>query len=611
VSSYLSCAGSATSSAVLPRVLPLAAEPLSGLAAPAWRDGAGAPGLAGGVIAVRAAGVACPGGAETALVAGGSPVMPGELLVFAQPVTTAPAVVRRSGAVQAGGWLPDHVRLGLLESVLGEGVIEELCDAAAAAGLVTPGERRRLVSLPFIMRVVVAMTLLPDADYPEVVRVLTGLLPRLPWARRWQVPTHKTITVWRRRLGTWPLEQLFWRVAGPLAEDGAPGSVMVAGRPLCSMDGFEVDVPATPGNLAVFSCTGVSKDTGRAGQGGKGQRAKGREAKGQAGKAGAEGSFPHLRCLLVTARAGRAVLGAAADATDTGEQSLVARLVRDHPELFAGRVFLMDRNFLGYHLITAILDAGGHLIMRVKSGINLPVTQDGWLPDGSRLTYLDEPARHKVADRLPLRVAEHNAELPGASGDVSETYTIATTLLDHREADAETLRTAYPMRWSASETTIGENKTTVTGAGPATTPCLRSGEPDLIYQELWAWLAATQLVRATAAAAAGTRSAAAISARRQAGPASTDQVSFTTMRRAATASMRQSLVTATTSLAALAALAEGAGQTALHTLNLTGRQRYSERKQRSRPAFGHTTVTKTTHTGPVKITRFQPAGTVT
>ena len=50
---------------------------------------------------------------------------------------------------------------------------------------------------------------------------------------------------------------------------------------------------------------------------------------------------------------------------------------------------------------------------------------------------------------------------------MSETYTIATTLLDHLDADAETLQAAYPMRWSASETTIGENKTTVTGAGPA------------------------------------------------------------------------------------------------------------------------------------------------
>jgi len=596
VSSYLSCGVSATS------VLDVraSAEQVEALvAASPW------------VIAVGAGDVADPSGGrqDSALVVAGRAglVRAGQVMTFAVPVVTVPVRVRRSGAVQADGWLPDQVRLGMLETVLGEGVIEELCDEAVAAGLVKPSVRRRLVSLPFIMRVVVAMTLLPDSDYPEVIRALTGLLPRLPWARRWQVPTRKTITVWRRRLGKWPLEQLFWRVAGPLAIDGAPGSVMVAGRPLCSMDGFELDLPATPGNLAVFSCTGVSKDTRWKGQGGKGQGGKGQDA-----RVVLEGSFPHLRCLLVTARAGRAVLGAAVDATGTGEQSLVARLVRDHPELFAGRVFLMDRNFLGYHLITAILDAGGHLIMRVRAGISLPVTEDGWLPDGSRLTYLDEPGYHRVADRLPLRVAEHNVVLPGTDGEVSETYTIATTLLDHREADAETLRAAYPMRWSASETTIGENKTTVTGAGPATTPCLRSGEPDLIYQEFWAWLAATQLVRASAAAATGTSAAAAINARRHpAEPAGTDQVSFTTMRRAATTSMRQSLVTATTSLAALAALAGAASQTALHALNVTGRQRYSERKQKSRPAFGHTAATKTTHTGPVKITRFPSAAGVT
>ncbi len=89
-------------------------------------------------------------------------------------------------------------------------------------------------------------------------------------------------------------------VAGPLVPDGAPGSVMIAGRPLCSMDGFELDLPATPENLAVFSCTGVSKDTRWE-----------------------------------------------ADATDAGEQSLVARLVGQRPELFAGRVFLMDRNSSG------------------------------------------------------------------------------------------------------------------------------------------------------------------------------------------------------------------------------------------------------------------------
>jgi hypothetical protein len=562
------------------------------------------------VIAARAGDLADPGGGrqDGALVPAGPKVTSGEVMTFAVPVVTVPVKVARSGAVRASGWLPDQVRLGSLETVLGDGVIEELCDLAVRKGLAKPQQRRRLMSLPFVMRVVVAMTLLPDADYPEVLRAVTGMLPHLPWARRWRVPTAKTVTTWRRRLGSWPLEQLFWRAAGPLASDGAPGSVMIAGRPLCSMDGFEVAVPATAANLAAFSRPAARKDARPAGKAGNGGNAGPGEGQASAGEELAEESFPRLRCLLVTARAGRAVLGAAAGTVEVGEQSLVARLVRDHPELFEGRVFLMDRNFLGYELITAILDAGGHLIMRVRAGIPLPLTEGGWLPDGSRLTYLHEPGRHRVADRLPLRVAEHNAVLPcGDGGEVSETYTIATTLLDHHDADAEALRAAYPMRWAASETTIGENKTTITGAGPATTPCLRSAEPDLIYQELWAWLAATQLVRASAAAAASGPEAAAITARRgQDQPAGTDQVSFTTMRRAAVTTMRQSLVTATTSLPALAALAATASQAALHALVVTRRERYSERKQKSRPSFPRSAATKTTHAGPVTITRFQP-----
>jgi hypothetical protein len=565
------------------------------------------------VIAAGAGDLADPAGGrqEGALVPAGRKVASGEVMTFAVPVVTVPVKVGRSGAVLADGWLPEHARPGLLETVLGDGVIEELCNLASAAGLAWPAGRRRLMSLPFIMRIVVAMTLLPDSDYPEVIRVVTGMLGHLPWARRWRVPTAKTVTKWRRRLGSWPLEQLFWRAAGPLVSDGGPGSVMIAGRPLCSMDGFEVAVPATAANLAAFSrpAAGGYSRPGKAGikkKAGPGKREAGSARAGAGTDRAAEESFPRLRCLLVTARAGRAILGAAADAADTGEQSLVARLVRDRPELFAGRVFLMDRNFLGYELITAILAAGGHLIMRVRAGIPLPVTEGGWLPDGSRLTYLNEPERHRAADRLPLRVAEHNAVLPGSDGqEVPETYTIATTLPDYREAGAEAPRNAYPMRWAASETTIGENKTTITGAGPATTPCLRSGEPDLICQELWAWLAAAQLVRASAAAAASGPEAERVTARRR-GPAGTDQVSFTTMRRAAVTSMRQSLVTATTSLPALAALAITASQAALHALIITGRERYSDRKQKSRPAFPRSAATRTTHAGPVRITRFQP-----
>ena len=195
-------------------------------------------------------------------------------------------------------------------------------------------------------------------------------------------------------------------------------------------------------------------------------------------------------------------------AARAGEQTLLARLIARRPELFAGRVFCFDRNFPGHKIITAILDAGGHVVARIKAGISLPVTPGGWLPDGSRLSYLNAPSGRK-ADRLPVRVAEHNAVLPSEDGEVSETWTLATTLLDHTAATAEQIRAAYLARWPASETTFGQDKATITGAGDRTCgPVLRSGTPRLAVQEFWAWMCGTQLVRASTAAALASAAAA-------------------------------------------------------------------------------------------------------
>src|SRR5260221_3652604 len=132
-----------------------------------------------------------------------------------------------------------------------------------------------------------------------------------------------------------------------------------------------------------------------------------------------------------------------------------------------------------------------------------------------------------VADRLPVRLVEHNVTVtvPGPDAEtVSELYCLATTLLDHQRFPAEAIREAYPQRWSASETTIAENKTTVTGAGPSAGPALRSGEPDLVRHEIWAWLTGAQLVRNSGAAAL-TAMAASTTAGSRARPVTTDQIS--------------------------------------------------------------------------------------
>ena len=89
--------------------------------------------------------------------------------------------------------------------------------------------------------------------------------------------------------------------------------------------------------------------------------------------------------------------GAILGSSHAGEQTLLKRLARRRPDLFAGRVTCFDsRNFPGHELIAAILDAGGHVIARVSATVALPLAEGGgWLPDGSRLTWLNAPSGKK------------------------------------------------------------------------------------------------------------------------------------------------------------------------------------------------------------------------
>jgi hypothetical protein len=306
------------------------------------------------------------------------------------------------------------------------------------------------------------------------------------------------------------------------------------------------------------------------------------------------------------------MLGAVLGQSCAGEQTLLKRLARRRPELFAGLVVCFDRNFPGHDLIAAILDAGGHVIARVKAGIALPLEDGpgkGWLPDGSRMTWLNAPSGRK-ADRLPVRAAEHNAAFPPGAGkeEVSETCTVITTLLDHETAPAGQVREAYLTRWSSCETTFGQDKATIAGAGNRTSgPVLRSGRPRLVVQEAWAWLTGTQLARASAAAALDSEHAAARALRRRdARPVTADEESFTAAWHHAVRSMETSQVTAASSLEAIAAAGESAARACLRTLNVSGRHRHSERKQKARPKFAHTAATKQTFTGKPQVTVFAP-----
>src|SRR5450755_4238994 len=370
--------------------------------------GVDARGATPGIVAVRPADLRRPGrGGVSALVTvppAGRPVTSGEELVFCHQVTVAPAVVRRSGEVQAGGWLPGHVTLGLLEAYLPAGEIEELVEDFGCAE-----ERQRLLPAAMTVRLLVAMTLMPDAPVPEVTLRLAGLLACLPWARPWHAPGTEAVT---RRLDKIPaelFEALFWLAAGPIAGPGEPG-MRWRGLLLCAMDGFQVRVPDTPANREYFGSSGTADNSS---------------------------PYPQVRAVLIIAVADRATLGMEFGPSCDGEQTLTRRLVKSRPALFGeGRLILADRNFPGFALIKAMREQGAHLLMRMKSDVALPLVKA--LPDGSYASFLSDGACC-----IPVRVVEYDVLVPGRDGAEDELYALATTLTDWQAYPAAELAACY------------------------------------------------------------------------------------------------------------------------------------------------------------------------
>ena len=318
-------------------------------------------------------------------MAGTGAVRTGEDLVFCHQVAVAPAVVRRGGAVQAAGWLPDHVTLGMLEACLPAGEIEELVEDFGCWE-----RRQRLLPAAMAVRLLIAAALIPDGDIPEVIHRIAGLLELLPWARRWHAPGTEALT---RRLDLIPaelFEALFWRVAGPVTGPDGPGMTW-RGHLVCSLDRFQVAVPDTDANREYFGSSGTADNTA---------------------------PFPQARAVLATAAGTRGTLGLESGPSAAGDQRrhLMARSPSMRREALPGRRTLAP----AIELIKEIRAAGAQLLMRMKSNVVLPLLEA--LPDGSYRSYL--------AGRdccIPLRVIEYDVTVPGRGGPEEEMFALATT----------------------------------------------------------------------------------------------------------------------------------------------------------------------------------------
>ena len=329
-----------------------------------------------------------------------------------------------------------------------------------------------------MIRVIVLMTLMPDADVREAVIALAGDLALVPWARAWVPASARAAGDWRNALGPEPLEELQdivlraslaeheerdWRAAA--TGRGRPLKSVVAGR------------DADPGP-------------------------------GHAGEPGRVRLRRHRRRLLaVPAGAGapaerRLHPGAAGDAArpvrrrtrPPASSGSWTRPWRQYPHLFTkDRLWLMDRNYHGAARIARLM-ARTHVLIRLKSDIPLKRTS----PDpGGRLLPRGTVRRRRHRDRPRHRVLRRGRR-PGRAGDVLPGHRPH----GHQEYPGPELAALYKWRWDGSETALREAKASLDGAGPGTGPMLRSGTPDLVRQELAAWAAGTEMTRGVARDAA-------------------------------------------------------------------------------------------------------------
>ena len=113
-----------------------------------------------------------------------------------------------------------------------------------------------------MIRVIVLLALMPDADAREAVTALAGDLAMVPWARAWVPASARAAGDWRNALGPGPLEELqdiVLRASWQEHEDRDWRAVIIGrDRPLKagSLDGTLVRVPDTPANRAAFGSVG-------------------------------------------------------------------------------------------------------------------------------------------------------------------------------------------------------------------------------------------------------------------------------------------------------------------------------------------------------------------
>ncbi|MEC3979911.1 IS4 family transposase [Amycolatopsis sp. H20-H5] len=359
---------------------------------------------------------------------------------------------------------PDQVSLGVLMAAVDRDVIDA---AVAACGV---GAKRSDGKLPphVVVYLTMALCLFPDDDYEEVATKVTGSLSRFGcWNASWTVPTASGITQARKRVGRTVMAEVFDGVAGVVATSDTRGAWLRRWR-LLAIDGFEVDLPDTPANATEF---------------------------GYAGSGRHRSAYPKARVVALAECGTHAFLAAEVGPYAVGEQTLAQRL---YPRLRGDELLTADRNFYSWAAWDTAAATGAALLWRAPTQLNLPVV--AVLPDGTYLTVLINPkvrgagrrrqilaaaeAGHDIhPDEAHLvRVVEY--DVPDREGNgTGDLIVLLSSITDSTQARPDELAAAYHERWE-EETADDQLTTHLRGPGKI----FRSRLPDLVHQEIWAWL---------------------------------------------------------------------------------------------------------------------------
>jgi len=146
----------------------------------------------------------------------------------------------------------------------------------------------------------------------------------------------------------------------------------------------------------------------------------------------------------------------------------------------------------------AAAGSGAALLWRAPTQLGLPVVKI--LPDGTYLSVLINPKIRAVARRDQImaaategqdldpeeahlvRVVEYDVPDRTGSG-TGELIVLLSTITDPHDAWADELADSYHQRWE-QESANDQIKTHLRGPGKV----LRSRLPDLVHQEIWAWM---------------------------------------------------------------------------------------------------------------------------